>query len=281
MSGDALYQRCDACGLIQLGSQLGEAQANALYGDLYFSGGGAGYPGYLEERTLLREHGRRYAGIVAAYMPRGRLLDVGGAAGHIAQGFCDAGWDAMVLDPNRRMAAIAASLGEQTHVGVLETFDEQRAFELVVMIQVIAHFFDLRTALARAAAANVDGGHLLVETWNSDSTTARIFRSRWHEFSPPSVRRIFTPSALDHALAHYGYARVASGRPHKWLSGAHAKSLLAYKAGRGLAGQASAMLARLIPDGMKIPYPAEDLFWALYRKRAAVNVRERAESSVA
>src|SRR6516162_1831424 len=111
-ASDLPYSRCGSCRLIQLGARLDEAQTSSLYSDSYFSGGGAGYPDYVAERALLREHGRRYAGIVARYMPRGRLLDVGGAAGYVAEGFSDAGWDVTVLEPNRRMAAIAASLGE-------------------------------------------------------------------------------------------------------------------------------------------------------------------------
>lgn len=265
----AWYYRCAACGLTQLDSRLDESQALTIYDDSYFSGGGSGYPDYAAESRLLREHGRRYARVVAGFMPPGRLLDVGGAAGYLAQGFCDAGWRATVLEPNPTMAAIATSLGEESRVGVLESFHTRQAFDLVAMIQVIAHLFDMRKALATVASSTSEGGHLLVETWNADSATARFFKSQWHEFSPPTVRRIFTPAALDRALADYGFTRVAKGRPQKWLSGSHAKSLLAHKAAQGAMMRVAHTLAHLVPDGAKIPYPAEDLFWALYRKNAS------------
>lgn len=264
--GGGDWYRCAACGLTQLDSRLDEARALDLYGDSYFTGGGSGYPDYVSESRLLREHGRRYARVVAQFLSPGRLLDVGGAAGYVAAGFCDAGWRATVLEPNRGMATIATSLGEESQIGVLETFKARKVFDLVAMIQVVAHLFDLRKALETVAAVTADRGYLLVETWNGDSATARFFKSQWHEFSPPSVRRIFTPAALDRALADYGFTPVAKGRPQKWLSGSHAKSLLAHKSAESAMMRIAQALARLIPDGARIPYPAEDLFWALYCK---------------
>lgn len=265
-AGGLWYYRCGSCGLTQLDAPIDEALAAELYGDSYFTGGGAGYPDYTAESQLLREHGRRYARILAAFMNPGRLLDVGGAAGYIAQGFCDAGWTATVIEPNRRMVAIAASLGEDGRVGTLETFESPATFDLVSMIQVVAHFFDLRRALRAAADATATGRYWLVETWNGASLTARLFKGHWHEFSPPSVRRIFTPESLDRTVAPYGFERVACGRPQKWISGAHAKSLLAYKSSDGFVSRVADTVAHAVPDSLRIPYPAEDLFWALYRK---------------
>ena len=54
-----------------------------VYGNDYFFGGGVGYPNYLQEISILRQHGRRYGRILARYMAPGRVLDVGSAAGFI------------------------------------------------------------------------------------------------------------------------------------------------------------------------------------------------------
>lgn len=263
---DWCYYRCTRCGLIQLRAGIDETFVAEQYGDSYFTAGGAGYPNYVAESRLLRAHGRRYARILARFMSPGRLLDVGGAAGFIAQGFSDLGWLTTVLDPNPRMIAIAARSSEEARVGTLEGFHAPAPFDVVAMIQVIPHFFDLHRALGAAAAATAHGRYWLVETWNGESMAARLLKSQWHQFSPPSVRRIFTPESLDCAAARYGFARVALGRPRKWLSGAHAKSLLAHKSSDGVVMRIASGLARFAPDGLRIPYPAEDLFWALYRK---------------
>ena len=240
-----------------------------VYDDRYFFGGGAGYPNYTAESDILRAHGRRYAKIVSRYTHPGRLLDVGGAAGYIAEGFRDYGWSVGVLDPNQSMVSIATSLGEEGDVGTLETFTTERRYDLLLMLQVFPHFMNLRRALSKARAVTTEDGYWLVETWNGQSLTARLLKAQWQEFSPPSVRRIFSPESLDSLLEEYQLLRIAKGRPQKWLSAQHAKSLLAYKAKESIIMQLAYSVARYLPDRMHIPYPSEDLFWALYKSSSA------------
>lgn len=59
------------------------------FGDDYFHGGGAGYANYLEEGRLVRNHGHRYAKILARKMNPGTILDIGSAAGFFLQGILD------------------------------------------------------------------------------------------------------------------------------------------------------------------------------------------------
>jgi hypothetical protein len=264
--GGSWYYRCASCGLVQLSADVDETSVAQVYDDSYFTSGGAGYPNYLEVSQLLREQGRRYARILATFMNPGRLLDDGGAAGFIAQGFRDLGWSTTVLEPNRSMAAVALSHGVEVHVGTLESYEPTAPFDAIAMIQVIAHFFDLHMALQGAARATHVNSYVLVETWNAESLMARILGSQWHGYAAPSVRRVFTPASLDRAFKAYGFLRVAFGRPQKWISGFHAKSLLAYLSSRGGVTRLASAVARIIPDNVSIPYPGEDLFWALYVK---------------
>lgn len=124
------------------------------------------------------------------------------------------------------------------------------------MIQVIAHFVDPRLALAKVTKALKPGGHLLVETWNSRSLTARLLGKRWHEYSPPSVLHCFSLKSLSHLTAKEGFHEVARGRPSKWISGGHAKALLRYKFGDVKWVE---RLMLMIPERASFPYPAEDL----------------------
>ncbi|MHB8433087.1 MAG: class I SAM-dependent methyltransferase [Candidatus Tyrphobacter sp.] len=238
----------------------------ALYSDAYFTGGGAGYPDYLAETQLLREHGHRYAKLLRKFLVRGRLLDVGAAAGCVAQGFGDYGWDVTALEPNERMASMAASVCSRVISGSLEDALIEGSFELVSMIQVVAHVYDLHRALQNALSVTSPRGYWLIETWNGESVTARILGRQWHEFSPPTVLRVFTPPALDKIAGHYGFERVATGRPQKWVLASHAKSLLVHKSGDGVLMEAASRVARILPDRLRLPCPSEDLFWSLYRK---------------
>jgi hypothetical protein len=76
----------------------------------------------------------------------------------------------------------------------------------------------------------------------------------------------FSPSDLKILARQYGFEVVAQGRPQKWIAGAHVKSLLGYKLDSIPGGGLFKALLRLVPDRLKIPYPAEDLFWMLFQK---------------
>ncbi|MBA3440692.1 MAG: class I SAM-dependent methyltransferase [Pyrinomonadaceae bacterium] len=238
-----------------------------IYTDAYFHGGGAGYPDYLAEHEVLVNHGKRYARLLSRYMKPGTMLDVGAAAGFILKGFISCGWNGQGVEPNPCMAEYARTrVGVDVHVGTLEDFATEERFDLVSMIQVVAHFVDLHSAFAAARNRTASGGFLLIETWNKDSLTARLFGRRWHEYSPPSVVHWFSPSGLTRLCESVGFAEVARGKPTKWLNGAHAQSLLRHTLEPHAWGRVAARATRLIPQRLPIPYPAEDLFWILYRK---------------
>lgn len=260
-------RKCPACGFELAEIECGREHVYATYSDSYFNSGGAGYPDYLAEGELLMAHGRRYGVLLSRRGLVGSVLDVGCAAGFLTKGFQQAGWTVKGLEPNERMAGYArAALGVPVKVGDLEEGTGEQ-FDVVSMIQVIAHFFDLRKALGAAAAATRSGGHWLIETWDRSSWTARLFGSGWHEYSPPSVLRWFSPGDLDRIAASFGFERVAQGRPSKWIKGAHIRSLVRHKVEASWMEGAANLLTRAIPAEWKIPYPAEDLFWVLYRKR--------------
>lgn len=261
------YDRCGACGLAFLDREPEGFSTAAIYGDAYFFGGGAGYPDYLREGRILTARGRSYARIVGRFARPGRLLDVGAAAGFIMCGFADEGWSGVGVEPNHTMAAHARSIGLDVRDGAIEAFGTDERFDLVTMIQALAHVRDLSAALARAATLTRPNGLLFCEVMDGGSLLARLLGAQWHGFSPPSVLRIFTPRALDDAVRPYGFGRVTAGRPVKWISARHAKSLLDARAAEGRVSRAAALAARLLPDRLALPYPGRDLLWALYRKR--------------
>jgi SAM-dependent methyltransferase len=238
-----------------------------VYGDEYFQGGGAGYSDYLAEQNILRNHGRRYGRLLRKYMAPGTVLDVGAAAGFILQGMIDEGWNGRGIEPNRQMSDHArARLSLRVETGSFESFQTEERFDLVTLIQVVAHFPDLREAFRKAAEIIRPGGFCLIETWNRGSWTARIFGRHWHEYSPPSVLHWFTPATLRALAEPFGFREVARGRPAKWLNGAHALSLLTYKLGGSFPGRLLAGAGKLVPRNIPLPYLADDLFWMLFQK---------------
>lgn len=240
----------------------GPLHVSRVYGDDYFTGGGAGYPDYVSEGALLRAHGRRYGRILLRHAPPGRLLDVGSAAGFILEGLSDAGWSGVGIEPNAAMVTHAQSAGVDVRVGTLEECPVAERFDAVTMVQVIGHFYDLGRALDAATRLTRPGGLWLIEAWDRASLPARVLGSRWHEYSPPSVVHWFTRRSLRRLAQRHGFLEIASGRPRKAISLSHARTLLDHSLG----GALRFLPARLFPKTVALPYPAFDVFWAVFRR---------------
>jgi SAM-dependent methyltransferase len=253
-----------------------------VYNDGYFTGGGAGYPDYLGEGQLLRAHGQRYARLLKRYLSPGKVLDIGAAAGFVLLGLQDDGWEARGVEPNRSMAAFAREhLGIPVTTGRFEDFRTDETFDLVCMIQVLPHLVDPTSAMRQAAQLTKPGGHLLIETWNRRSWIARCFGKHWHEYSPPSVLHWFTPESVRCLAKKAGYHEVKKGRPKKRLSGVHFKSLVSHKLGGSIPGRVVRRILAFVPNRLTLPYPAEDLFWALFRLGAERHPSNRMASEMA
>jgi len=273
-NGQPLFQKesiwictCPDCGHRFAALSPREDHVAAVYGDGYFFGGGAGYYDYLGDARLLRARGRCYARLLEQFMPVGEMLDVGAAAGFVLQGFVDSGWSGQGVEPNERMSAFARrELGLNVHTGTLEWFPCNQQYDLLTMIQVAAHFIDPRVAFQRAAELTRGGGFCLIETWNRESLTARLLGRRWHEYTPPSVLHWYSPDSLRRFLTEFGFREVARGRPKKRLHAQHIKSLLNYKLRSSRWGKLICGPLAILPGKLPIPYPAEDLFWSLFRK---------------
>jgi len=267
VAGYDIYD-CSECGHRFVGSPIDAEHVTKVYGNDYFFGGGDGYPDYLRDAQMLEQRGAWYRKWIAPHAPsRALVLDVGAAAGFVLRGLTQPDWSGVGVEPNAEMARYGReTLGLEIVDTPLEELTDERRFDLVSCIQVLPHFYDLHAALRKISDLTKPRGLWLVETWNKDSLTARVLKTRWHEYSPPSVLHWFSPDTLDRFAADYGFQRVASGRPSKRISAEHAKSLIGHKLGGTALDLPWKGVARLIPSGVTLPYPAEDLFCALYRK---------------
>lgn len=265
-NGILIYD-CVACGHRFAHITEQESHVDTVYSDEYFSGGGAGYSDYVRESRLLFQHGKRYGKLLNRFTPAGRLLDVGAAAGFILQGLCSEGWTGRGVEPNTAMARYAA-----VHLGLdvvncpFEMFPDDEPFDAISLIQVMAHFLDPKVAVDTVQRLLKPGGVCVVETWNVQSLSARLFGHAWHEYSPPSVVQWFSPNTLASLFESAGMKLIRTGRPAKWIELGHAKSLLQHKAAESLVARCLAGCLTLVPEKLAVPYPSEDLFWSVFRK---------------
>jgi 2-polyprenyl-3-methyl-5-hydroxy-6-metoxy-1,4-benzoquinol methylase len=247
-----------------------DTHVKSVYSDDYFNGGGAGYADYVAEEKLLRQRGHWYANLLSKHTAPGSILDVGAAAGFILQGFIDKGWTGNGVEPNDTMASLARSrLGLEVWTGMMEHLADDLQFDAVSMIQVLPHFIDPKRAINIVAKILRPGGVLLIETWNRGSITAKLLGKSWHEYSPPSVLHWFTPNGVANLSKPFALTEIARGRPAKRILASHGKSLMRHKFGPSTFGRLLASPLHLIPDNLVLPYPAEDLFWMVLKKKSA------------
>lgn len=260
---------CQQCRHRYAGVYTTPDHTTQLYSDDYFTKGGAGYINYLQEQELHARRGDYYSKILARHCKPGRLLDVGAAAGYIMQGFKDNGWEVHGVEPNANIAAYAReSLGLDVQTADFTIFKSHERYDLVNLIQVIAHLPNPHAALEKVASLNTPKGYCLVETWNCDSLVSKILGRHWHEYSPPSVLHWFSPARLDQLFRQHGYTVVDRGRPSRQITGSHAKSLLRHALAEHGILKPLLPLLDLIPDRLSVPYPPVDLFWTLYQKQS-------------
>ncbi len=266
-----VYLRCPECTHQYLQLETDERHTQEVYGDTYFFGGGAGYTDYLSEGELILERGRGYARRASRLIQPGSLLDVGASAGFVMKAFQEHGWRVDGVEPNARMADHAeAATGGKVWRLPLEMVEEEGEYDLVTAIQVLGHFQDPRKAFEKLSLLVRSEGVLLVETWDCQSLTARLLKGGWHEYSPPSVLNCFSRQSLDHLAAQFGFQRVAGGLTFKKINAARAKSLIRSKRQDSWVNRAVSLGAELLPDSLNLFYPADDLFWAAYRREEKV-----------
>lgn len=82
---------------------------------------------------------------------------------------------------------------------------EEDFFDVIVMNQVLEHFFDIQAVLAKSRQLLKPGGALFIETPSSEGLDARIFRRKWWGgYHIPRHLQIFSLSSIRFALRNHG-----------------------------------------------------------------------------
>lgn len=244
-----------------------ETHLSQVYSDAYFFNGESGYPNYLEEKDILFNYGIYYAKIINNYAKPGKVLDVGCAAGFILKGFEHAGYTCYGIDPNATMVSYGKNeLNLDIRIGSMETYATDIKFDLISLIQVIGHFYNIDNAIDNVSQLLNQNGLVLVESWNMNSFVARILGKHWHEYSPPSVINWFSDESLKKLFNNYGFELIGSGFPAKRINLKHALSILEKNSPdiffkKKLINFLSQSLGKLV-----INYPPIDLKWYVFRK---------------
>jgi len=155
----------------------------------------------------------------------GRLLDVGCNEGRGLLFFRRNGWQADGLEPNMRAAAEARSLDFTVHAMKVREFIPERAYDVVVLSNVLEHSPDPRGMLRHVRGMLNPGGRLWISVPNGDSILRSVFGRSWINWHVPFHVVHFTSRTLGRLLAETGFggAVVRQETPALWA----AQSLIA------------------------------------------------------
>lgn len=258
---------CKQCGHRFIEIPDHEDHLSTIYSDEYFFEGKDGYPNYLNNKNILYKQGLRYARLIGKHTKPGKVLDIGSAAGFILKGFEDSGWICNGVEPNETMAAYGREkLNLDIKTGSIETLETNERFDLINMIQVIGHVYDLDKTLQNVTALLKEGGLVLVESWDSKSITARIMGKNWHEYCPPSVAHWFSDATLSILFKYYGFELIAKGHPVKKINADHAFSFLEGRSFKLIFKKRLIDAINLFVGKLAFIYPLRDVKWYIFRK---------------
>ena len=208
--------RCNRCGLVYLTPQVPSDKLSGIYQETYWASPAAkdlGYTDYLGDRDLYRRtFRRRLERHVLPHVRRGRLLDVGCAAGLFLQEASRAGFEAAGVDVSRPMVEFARKELQLEHVA-LGTLQDCRfadgAFDVVTLWDVVEHVPDPPELLREVRRVMSRDGYLILETQNERSLFARLMGRRWHHYKVPEHLFHFGPETCARLLRETGFDVVS------------------------------------------------------------------------
>lgn len=211
--------RCDECGLVFVSPRLpADALAESVYGPGYFDAEkGYGLEDHfgIANKNRSIKNGTERLRWIEKYATRGRLLDVGCAAGFFMLAAKQRGWNVSGIEISDHAAAYAREkFGLDVKTGSFnQKPSEPESFDLVTMLDVIEHLPNPLSGLENARNILKPQGLLFVATPNFDSLPARVLGREWGLVAPEHHFYYFTPGIIEKMLAKAGFKIVARRFP--------------------------------------------------------------------
>ena len=209
--------RCPSCGLLFRRDLPTKEELDEIYGVSYFQGSpdgsGTGYLDYIGDETLHRQAAQRRLALIERTDPhRGRLLDVGAAAGFFVAEAQAHGWEAGGLDVSEAMVRWGREhLGVPLELGMLASAEAgpEGSLDVLTMWDYIEHSIDPVGEVREARRLLKPGGLFALSTGDAATLVARISGRRWHLLAPEYHNYFFTASTLTRLLEENGFEVVS------------------------------------------------------------------------
>lgn len=139
-------------------------------------------------------------------LPLGRLLEIGCASGGFLHRMARQGWLVEGVEPSKKAAETARSLGYKVFSGPIEAMPEQESsYDLIVGWMVLEHLHDPIHSLQKLSRLVKPGGFLVLSVPNAGSLEFRVFKEKWYALQLPSHLFHFTPRTIVKVLDKGGW----------------------------------------------------------------------------
>jgi 2-polyprenyl-3-methyl-5-hydroxy-6-metoxy-1,4-benzoquinol methylase len=155
---------------------------------------------------------------VERFQKKGRVLDIGAAAGFFLKVAKDKGWQTFGIEPSRYLS----DYGNKTYdvnitCGTIETAPAYSApMDVVTLWDVLEHTFDPKDVLNRVNRFLKPGGHVVINYPNIGNWMAKLAgRKYWFILSVHLY--YFVPKTIERMLRETGFEVVESAPHYQWL----------------------------------------------------------------
>ncbi|MEE9392349.1 MAG: class I SAM-dependent methyltransferase [Planctomycetota bacterium] len=205
--------RC-GCGFVYVTPRVPDEKLHLIYQTEYFKSHSAsefGYTDYTKDKEGYLATFRRKAKLVAKHTPKGKILEIGSAAGFFLHAMKERNYDVHGVEVSEYVTKFAREeFGiDSIFNGKLEDAPiEAKSCDAVAMWDVIEHLADPIRELERIRGFLKPGGRLFIQTQDVSAFFARLLGSKWQHFKQLEHVYHFSPVTLKQALERAGFEIV-------------------------------------------------------------------------
>jgi len=248
--GTQTIVKCNNCGLVYVNPRVKpETIVNA-------------YTDAVDELYVSQEEGRlrtftQALQLVNEFAPgKGRILDVGCAAGFFLNVAKQDGWEAIGVEPSQWMSEWGRQrFGVEIVNGILrEANFPEESFDVVTMWDVLEHTLDPMIELAEVNRILKPGGLVIINFPNVGSKLARLAGSKWWFFLSVHLYH-FTPKTMTTMLEKNGFNVLKMKRHFQTLNLEHLVKMVGLY-NEGISSVGLKLTSLLGMGNLQIPYYA-------------------------
>jgi SAM-dependent methyltransferase len=207
--------RCGGCGLVCAEGRKDADFLKGLYDEGYYSGRfKGGYKGYVERREEQVQKSAPKVETMERFVPRrGRVLDVGCAAGFFLEAARQAGWEACGVEHSPFSSEEARRHGLDARTGTLrDAAWPEGHFDVATFWGVVGHVNDPSGNVREAWRVLRPGGLILLHTPNQEMFSVKNKYAGAGWYRAPLQLYFFSEETLGEMLRRNGFERVQNLR---------------------------------------------------------------------